>query len=117
MVSLINGDQFYLWRAVDEDGNVLDILMQKRRDKAAAKNFFRKLKKQQGFAPRVMVTDKLKSYGATKRDLLLKTDHRQDKGLNNPCGEFTSADTNAPSDERGGSNQPDMPNDFSVHLA
>lgn len=67
MVILINGEHFYLWRAVDEDGNVLDILMQRRRDKAAAKKFFRKLLKKQGFVPRVIVTDKLKSYGAAKR--------------------------------------------------
>lgn len=83
MVITINGVQHYLWRAVDQDGNVLDILLQDRRDQQAAKKFFRKLLKQQGFAPRVLVTDKLKSYGAAKRELLPNTDHRQHKGLNN----------------------------------
>jgi putative transposase len=85
MVILINGEHFYLWRAVDEDANVLDILMQRRPDKAAAKKFFRKLLKKQGFVPRVIVTDKLKSYGAAKRDLLSSVEHRQHKGLNNPA--------------------------------
>jgi putative transposase len=79
----INGKKSYLWRAVDADGNVLDILMQRHRDKAAAKKFFRKLLKKQGFAPRVMVTDKLKSYGAAKREMLPHVEHRQHKGLNN----------------------------------
>lgn len=72
-----------IWRAVDTDGNVLDILIQRHRDKAAAKKFFRKLLKKQGFAPRVIVTDKLKSYGAAKRELLPHVEHRQHKGLNN----------------------------------
>ncbi len=68
---------------MDADGNVLDILMQRHRDKAAAKKFFRKLLKKQGFAPRVMVTDKLKSYAAAKREMLPNSQHRQHKGLNN----------------------------------
>jgi putative transposase len=59
--------------------------MQRHRDKAAAKKFFRKLLKKQGFAPRVIVTDKLKSYGAAKRELLPDIEHRQHKRLNNPC--------------------------------
>ncbi|WP_250126204.1 IS6 family transposase [Chroococcidiopsis sp. CCMEE 29] len=83
MVVTINGEHYYLGRAVDQDGNVLDILMQRHRDKAAAKKFFRKLLKKQGFAPRVIVTDKLKSYGAAKRELLPHIEHRQHKGLNN----------------------------------
>ena len=81
MVVTINGEQFYLWRAVEAEGSVLDILMQRHRDKEAAKKFFRKLLKKQGFAPRVIVTDKLKSYGAAKRELLPNTQHRQHKGL------------------------------------
>lgn len=67
---------------MDEDGNVLSILMQKRRNKAAAKKFLKKLLKKQGFAPRVMVTDKLKSYRTTKKELLPTVEHRQHKGLN-----------------------------------
>ena len=59
----IKGERHYLWRAVDQDGNVLDILVQRRRDKQAAKKFFRKLLKGLTYVPRVIVTDKLKSYG------------------------------------------------------
>lgn len=57
--------------------------MQSRRNKAAAKTFFRKLLKRQGFAPRVLITDKLKSYGAAKREILKGVEHRQHKELNN----------------------------------
>ncbi len=60
----------YLWRAVDEDGNVLDILVQNRRDTAAAKRFFRKLMKGAGVVPRVVVNDKLASYGTAHREVM-----------------------------------------------
>jgi putative transposase len=60
----INGRLQCLWRAVDQNGNVLDILVQNRRDKAAARRFFRRLMKRTGAAPQVAVTDKLRSYGA-----------------------------------------------------
>ncbi|EDX83518.1 Integrase core domain protein [Synechococcus sp. PCC 7335] len=83
VVSKIKGEQFYLWRAVDQHGVVLDILMQRHRNKAAAKKFFRKLLKPAGFAPRGIVTDKLKSYGAAKKEILKGVEHRQHKGLNN----------------------------------
>lgn len=83
MVVTINGEQFYLWRAVDSDGEVLDILMQQHRNKAAAKKFFRKLLNKQGFAPRVIVTDKQKSYGAAKKEMLQGVEHQQHKGLKN----------------------------------
>jgi len=66
----IKGERHYLWRAVDQDGNVLDILVQRRRNKGAAKKFFRKLLKGLTYVPRVIVTDKLKSYGAAKREIL-----------------------------------------------
>ena len=79
----IKGKQYYLWRAVDKDGQVLDILMQPRRNSAAAHKFFRKLLKSQGFAPRVIITDKLKSYAAAKKKVLKGVEHRQHKGLNN----------------------------------
>jgi putative transposase len=62
---------------------VLDILMQQHRDTQAAKRFFRKLLKQQGFVPRVIVTDKLKSYEAVQKHMLKSVEHRQHKGLNN----------------------------------
>lgn len=69
--------------AVDRDGFVLDVLVQSRRDAKAAKRLLRKLLKKQGRAPRVMVTDKLKSYGAAKRDVMPGVEHRQHKGINN----------------------------------
>src|SRR5260370_222412 len=77
------GLSHYLWRAVDQDGNVLDILVQSRRNKKAAKRFFRKLLKGLQYVPRVIITDKLKSYGAAKREILPGVEHRQHKGLNN----------------------------------
>jgi putative transposase len=79
----INGERQYLWRAVDQDGDVLDILVQSRRNKKAAKRFFRKLLKGLRYVPRIMVTDKLKSYGAAKREIMPGVEHHQDKGLNN----------------------------------
>jgi putative transposase len=79
----INGERHYLWRAVDPAGNVLDILVQRRRDKAAAKKFFRKLLKGLTYVPRVIITDKLKSDGAAKRDLRPGVEHRQHRYLNN----------------------------------
>jgi putative transposase len=79
----INGQTQYLWRAVDQDGIVLDILVQPRRDKVAAKRFFRKLLKGLQYVPRVLITDKLQSYGAAKAELLPGVEHRQHKGLNN----------------------------------
>ena len=60
-----------VWRAVDQEGLVLDALVQSRRDKKAAKRLFRKLLKKEGRAPRVLITDKLKSYAAAKREIVL----------------------------------------------
>lgn len=79
----INGKRSYLWRAVDQHGTVLDILVQSRRDKQAAKKFFRKLLKGLEYAPRVIITDKLASYGAAKKEILPSVEHRKRKGLNN----------------------------------
>src|SRR5215813_12979180 len=79
----IKGEHHYLWRAVDQEGHVLDILVQRRRDKQAAKKFFRKLLKGLTYAPRVIITDKLKSYGAAKREILPGVEHRQHRYLNN----------------------------------
>jgi putative transposase len=73
----INGERHYLRRMVDQDGNVLDILVQSRRNKKAAKKFFRKLLKGLTYVPRVVITDKLKSYGAAKREILPGVEHRQ----------------------------------------
>lgn len=79
----INGEQKYLWRAVDAGGNVLDILVRNRRDTAAAKRFFRRLMKKTRTVPRVVVTDKLRSYGAAHREVMPSVEHRSHKGLNN----------------------------------
>lgn len=79
----MNGVQHYLWRAVDQDGTVLDILVQPRRDKRAAVRFLRKLLKRLTYAPRVLITDKLASYGAAQREVLPNVEHRQHKRLNN----------------------------------
>src|SRR5438128_6331639 len=79
----INGERHYLWRAVDQDDNVLDILVPRRRNKRAAKKFFRKLLKGLQYVPRVIITDKLKSYGAAQREILPGVEHRQHRYLNN----------------------------------
>jgi len=79
----INGKHHYLWRAVDQHGNVLDILVQSRRNKAAAKKFFRKLLKGCQYVPRVLITDKLGSYAAAKKDVLPSVEHRQHKRAGN----------------------------------
>ena len=80
---MIGSKKHWLWRAVDQDGVVLDVLVQSRRDKRAAKRLLRKLMKRQGRAPRVMITDKLASYSAAKRELMPGVEHRRHKGLNN----------------------------------
>ncbi|MCX4783609.1 IS6 family transposase [Streptomyces sp. NBC_01264] len=79
----INGVRHYLWRAVDQDGNVLDIVLQSRRNAKAAKRFLAKLMKKQRRVPSVLVTDKLKSYGTAHRVLMPSVEHRSHKGLNN----------------------------------
>ena len=79
----INGTLHYLWRAVDQDGNVLDVLVQSRRNALAAKRFFRKLLKSLEYVPRVIVTDKLGSYQVAHRELLGSVEHRQSKNVNN----------------------------------
>jgi putative transposase len=79
----IRGVQHYLWRAVDQDGVVLDILVQARRDANAAKRFFKQLLKGLQYVPRVMVTDKLRSYGVARRQPLPRVEHRQSRYLNN----------------------------------
>jgi putative transposase len=83
VVITIAGKKHWLWRAVDQDGLVLDVLVQSRRDKRAAKRLLRKLLKRQCRAPRVLITDKLPSYGAAKREVMPGVEHRQHKGLNN----------------------------------
>jgi putative transposase len=79
----VNGKRQYLWRAVDQEGTVLDILVQSRRDAKAAKRFMAKLMKKQCRVPRVLVTDKCRSYGPAHRELMGSVEHRSHKGLNN----------------------------------
>jgi hypothetical protein len=83
MAVTIAGRQFWLWRAVDDEGEVLDLLVQRGRDKAAAVKLMRKLLKKQGFAPDVLVTDKLRSYGAAKSEIGLSARHDQGLRANN----------------------------------
>src|SRR5216684_8622581 len=82
----IGGVKHWLWRAVDQTGVVLDVLVQRRRDKQAAKRLLRKLLKKQMRPLRVMITDKLASYAAAKREIMPAIEHRQHKGLNNRAG-------------------------------
>jgi len=79
----INGRAHYLWRAVDQDGDVLDILVQSRRNTKAAKKFLRKLLKGLRYVPHVIITDKLKSYSAVKAEVLPSVEHIQQKYQNN----------------------------------
>jgi putative transposase len=82
-VITIQGKKYWLWRAVDQDGFVLDALVQSRRDRRAAERLLRKLIRNQARAPRVMVTDKLRSYGAARSGMGMTFEHRQHKNLNN----------------------------------
>ena len=79
----IRGERHYLWRAVDQDGDVIDILVQRRRDARAAKRFFRKLMKGQGSEPRWLITDKLRSYRAAHRAVMPSVEHVTARYANN----------------------------------
>ena len=83
LVVVIRGRQFYLWRAVDSEGEALDFLVQPRRNARAAIRLMRKLLKKQGFAPTTIVTDKLRSYGTAIRLLALSARHEQGLRKNN----------------------------------
>jgi putative transposase len=83
MVVRIAGKRMYLWRAVDHEGEILDVLVQRRRDRRAAIKLMRKLLRKQGFAPKTVVTDKLRSYGAAFRHIRLACHHEQGVRKNN----------------------------------
>src|SRR3712207_6174359 len=83
VVIRIAGVKRWPWRAVDQAGIVLDVLVQSRRGQRAAKRLLRKLLKRQGRPPRVMITDKLASYSAAKREIMPGVEHRRHKSLNN----------------------------------
>ena len=79
----IQGKKHYLWRAVDQDGEVVDVFLQKRRDARAAKRFFRRLLRTHQGEPRKIVTDKLRSYGVAHRELIPDTIHDTSQYANN----------------------------------
>jgi putative transposase len=83
VVISIAGRKHWLWRAVDQDGYVLDEIVQTRRDTKAAKRLLLRLLKKQGLTPKRIITDKLRSYGAAKRDAMPSVEHRSHKGLIN----------------------------------
>ena len=83
VVVSIAGKQHWLWRAVDQNGFVLDVIVQRRRDTNAARRLMKRLLKSAIRPPRVMITDKLRSYGAARARMGLRIEHRQHKGLNN----------------------------------
>jgi transposase-like protein len=83
MVVRIASRRMYLWRAVDDEGEILDMLVQRRRDTRAALRLMRKLLKKQGFAPKLLVTDKLRSYSSAFRHLRLTCPHQQGLRKNN----------------------------------
>lgn len=83
-VRILNGEQFYLWRAIDQEGEVLEVYVSKRRNKAAALSFLRKTLRHYG-NPNEIVTDGCSSYGAALRDLGLTSRQRKEQYLNNPC--------------------------------
>jgi putative transposase len=83
VVVTIGGKQHWLWRAVDQDGYILDEIVETRRDTKAAKRLLTRLLKKQGCPPRRMVTDKLGSYAAARRQIMPAIEHRSHKGLNN----------------------------------
>ena len=79
----IRGERHYLWRAVDQDGDQIDVLVQRYRNARAAERFFRKLLKGQGCTPWRLVTDKLRSYGAAHRRIMPSVDHNTERYANN----------------------------------
>jgi len=86
----VNGELVYLWRAVDQDGETLDVLVQKRCNAKAAKRFFRKLLKGLRYSPRAIVTDKLSSYVTAHAEVMPEVEHRRG-AAEQPCRELTSA--------------------------
>ena len=93
MVISIRGGKYWLWRAVDNEGEVLDFLVQRRRDAQAAKKLMVKLLKKHGFAPSRVVTDRLRSYPAALRAIRLTAEQRSGLASKQQGGELASADT------------------------
>jgi putative transposase len=80
---VLAGKQHYLWRAVDQDGEVVDVYLQAKRDGAAAKRFFKRLLRSLGSEPRKIVTDKLRSYPVAHREIIPEAIHVTDQYANN----------------------------------
>ena len=109
MVISIRGGKYWLWRAVDNEGEVLDFLVQRRRDTQAAKKLMVKLLKKHGFAPSRVVTDRLRSYPAAFRAIGLTAEH--DRGLQQTTGRRTRISRyDAENENCSGSNHPAQPN-------
>jgi putative transposase len=108
MAVTIAGRRFWLWRGVDDEGEVLDLLVQPRRDKAAAVKLMRKLLKKQGFAPEVLVTDKLRSCGAAKSEIGLSARHERGLRQSNRA-EIRISRHDGASARCSASNHPDQP--------
>jgi putative transposase len=83
VVVTISGQKHWLWRAVDQDGYILDEIVQSRRDTKAAKRLLKRLLRKQGRPPKRLITDKLGSYAAARRQIMPAVEHRSHKGLNN----------------------------------
>jgi putative transposase len=99
----IAGERHHLWRSVDQDGNVLDILVQGRHNKKAAKKFFKKLLIRLRYVPRVIITASLKSYAA-KGEVMPAVEYRQSRYLNNRC-----ENSHRPTRERSRTSYPPCP--------
>jgi hypothetical protein len=117
MVVRIAGERMYLWRAVDHEGEVLDMLVQPRRDIRAALRLMRKLLKKQGFAPKLLVTDKLRSYAAAFRRLRLTCRHEQGLRKNNRAEKIRIRQSDDASASCSGSSRLDPPSAFSACTA
>jgi putative transposase len=113
MIVRIAGKRMYLWRAVDHEGEVLDMLVQSRRDSRAALRLMRKLLKKQGFVPKLLVTDKLRSYGSAFRQLRLTCPHEQGLRQNNRA-ENSHQPVRRRGARCGASNRLDLPSASSV---
>jgi transposase-like protein len=111
----INGQQRYLWRAVDQDGDVIDILVQPHRDQRAAERFFRKLLRGQGSEPLQIITDKLRSYSAAMRSIFSNVTHRVERYANNRVETRISRRANG-NDKCADSNLPSTHNVFSPSM-
>ena len=109
----IDGRMVYLWRAVDAEGEVLDVLVQAKRNKHAALKLMRKLLKKYGFVPDRLITDDLRSYGAAARELGIEKHHERGRWQQQPSGELASANPTTRTQDAGLQEPGISPDDFS----